>query len=467
MKTVRPLAILLLTVTAFSSFSQDKKFDKSLKKIDRYYAEGDFKKASASLASLKKSIVAKLGQKNTYVPGLFIREARINLGAGLLKDFDKILNDALLASSSIFGDNSTHYASTLIDVAAIYNDYGNYRISREYVDRARDLLTKTNQLTELLKTRLGLVEAEAMTGQGFSNEAILLLRSMEQHFASRAVEKETIIDGAAIKTQRVPFEELAPRFTDYAKLLTLISNAYGKKGNLISADSAFKATQTWIKKNQRFMGETTLTLVQNNFLYAQMLVDNGNEDRERDLQYDNILSDFKKRANPTHTLGHDIYLAYLKELLEKDDKNRYLNIKQEYEKLIDKYFTRASLIYINLKAVEFNSKLERDKTKDLEKDALAVLKLELLPKNYHTTERIYHFLHDVSQKQRKYESAEKYLTQITEIRKELYGATSPEYHLAKIRLAGYFLDYTNKIDEAEKIFDESYTKVIANEIGPW
>ena len=152
MKTIRPLALLLLTVIALPSFSQDKKFDKSLKK-DRPLSrlKGDFKKASANLVSLRKSIVAKLGQKNTYVPGLFIREARINLGAGLLKDFDKILNDALLSSGSIFGDNSIHYASTLVDVAAIYNDYGNYRISREYVDRARDLLTKTNQLTEPLK----------------------------------------------------------------------------------------------------------------------------------------------------------------------------------------------------------------------------------------------------------------------------------------------------------------------------
>ena len=229
MKTIRTLAFFLIIGVALPALSQDKKFDKSLKKVDRYYAEGDFLKARANLVKLRKSIVAKLGQKNTYVPGLFIREARINLAAGLLKDFDKTLNDALLSSSSIFGDNSTHYASTLIDVAAIYNEYGNYRISREYVDRARDLLVKTNQLTELLKTRIGLVEAEAMTGQGFSNEAVALLRSMEQYFAGRAVEKETIVDGTAIKTQRVPFEELAPRFTDYAKLLTLISNAYGKK----------------------------------------------------------------------------------------------------------------------------------------------------------------------------------------------------------------------------------------------
>ena len=75
------------------------------------------------------------------------------------------------------------------------------------------------------------------------------------------------------------------------------------------------------------MGETTLTLVQNNFLYAKMLVDNGNEDRERELQFDNILSDLKKRANPTNTLAHDVYLAYLHQLLEDNDRNRYLNVK--------------------------------------------------------------------------------------------------------------------------------------------
>ena len=460
MKTSKTFAVILLAiiVVVYPSFSQDKKVDKSLKKVDKYYAEGNFPKASSALVKVKKSIVAKSGLKSPYLPGIYIREAKLQLASGLLKDFDKTLNDALLSSTNIYGDNSTNYASTLIDVAAIYNDYGNYRISREYVDRARDVLTKTNQINDQLKARIGLVEGEAMTGQGFSNEAIALLRSFEKYFAGRAVEKETIVDGASLKTVRVPFEELAPRFSDYARLLTLISNAYGKKGNLLSSDSAFMATQNWIRKNQRFMGETTLTLVQNNFLHAQMLVENGNENLPKDLQYDDILSDFKKRASPTHTLGHDIYLAYLHQLLVEGNKNKYLNVKQEYERLLDKYFQRSSLIHINLRAVEFDSKLERDKTKDLEKNALSVVQAELVPKNYRTTERIYNFLFDVSQKQKKYEAAEKYLTQVTEIRKALYGETSPEYHLARIRLAAYYLDYTNKIEEAGKIFDESYTK---------
>src|SRR5688500_19928160 len=117
MNTIRTLALLLLVIIIHPLFSQNKKFDKSLKKVDTYYAQGNFPKASASLDKLRKSIIAKMGQKNPYVPGLYIREVRINLASGLLKDFDKTLNEALLSSASIYGDNSTNYASTLLDIA--------------------------------------------------------------------------------------------------------------------------------------------------------------------------------------------------------------------------------------------------------------------------------------------------------------------------------------------------------------
>lgn len=464
----RLFLFLLLNLVAIQSlFSQNKKFDKSLKKVDSYYGSGSFTKASSALQKLKKSISSKMGQQNTYMPGLYIREARINLASGVLDGFDKTLNDALTNSLTTFGENSTSYAGTLIDVAETYNEYGNYRLSREYLEKAKELLNRTNQLSDYLKGRVAIVEADAMTGQGFCNEAIDLLKNMDSYFAGRAVEKETTVDGASIKTQRVPDEELPKRYSDYAKLLTLIANAYSKKGNLLSADSAFKAAQTWIRKNQRYMGETNLALVQNNYLYAKMLIDNGNEQREKELEFDNILNSLKKRTNPTNTLAHDLYLAYLHQLLVEENRARYLNTKMEYQKVIDKNFPKSSLVQINLKAVEFDSKLERDKTKDLEKDATNLLNSKSLPKNYRTTEHILNFLFEVAQKAKRYVNSENYLTQITEIKKELYGEVSPEYHLARIRLASYYLDYTNKIEEAQTIFDKSYTKIVAPEIGPW
>jgi CHAT domain-containing protein/tetratricopeptide (TPR) repeat protein len=464
----RRFLLVVLTLALIQPlFSQNKKFDKSLQKIDARYNSGSFSKASSSLQKLKKSIVAKMGPQNTYMPGIYLREAHLTLALGVLDGFDKALNNALASSLATFGENSASYAGTMIDVAEAYNEYGNYRISREYTTKAKELLTRTSQLNDQLSARIGLVEAEAMTGQGFCNEALALLKSLEPYYAGRAVEKETSVQGGAIKTQRVPDVEIPQRYSDYAKLLTMTANAYGKKGSLLSSDSAFNAAQTWISKNQKYMGETSLALVQNNYLYAKMLIDNGNEEREKKLEFDNILSSLKKKAAPTTQLAHDLYLAYLHQLLVEENRARYLNTKLEYQKVIDKNFPKGSLFQINLKAVEFDSKLERDKTKDLEQDASNLLNSKSLPKNYRTTEHILNFLFEVAQREKRYVNSENYLTQLAGIRKELYGETSPEYHLAKIRLASYYLDYTNKINEAQKIFDESYTKIVAKEIGAW
>lgn len=468
MKVFRSSLFLVVAVLLLHPlYSQNKKFDKSLKKVDSYYASGNLSKASSGLQKLKKSVVAKMGQQNTYMPGLYIREARINLSAGMLEGFDNIVANAINSSLNIFGENSASYANTLIDVAAIYNEYGNYRLSREYLTKAKESLIRVSQDTAYINARLIMTEAEAMTGQGFCNKALEHFQSVDSYFAGRAVEKETKVEGGTIKTQRVPVDELPKRYSEYGKLLTLIANAYSKKGNLLSADSAFKAAQTWIRRNQKYMGETNLSLVQNNYLYAKMLIDNGNEDRERELEFENILNNLKKRAKPTNTLANDLYLAFLHQLLVEENRARYLNTKLEYQKVLDKNFPKSSLVQINLKAVEFDSKLERDKTKDLEKDALDLLKSKYLPKNYRTSENILDFLFEVAQKEKRYADAENYLSQVTEIKKELYGENSPEYHLARIRLAGYYLDFTNKIEEAQNIFDESYIGIVSKEIGSW
>ncbi|MEX1239441.1 MAG: CHAT domain-containing tetratricopeptide repeat protein, partial [Cyclobacteriaceae bacterium] len=107
----------------------------------------------------------------------------------------------------------------------------------------------------------------------------------------------------------------------------------------------------------------------------------------------------------------------------------------------------------------------RDKTRNLENDAVAVLGSKSLPKYYRTRARILEFLYDVAITEQRYGNAENYLNQLSEIKKELCGDTSPEYHLSKIALANFYLDYTNKIEEAGKIYQDSYYNLVAMEIG--
>jgi CHAT domain-containing protein len=473
MKNVRSCLLLLLVILIQPVFAQNKKYDKSLAKIDASFNAGKFSKASSGLAKLKKSITSKMGAENPYMPALYIREARITMALGVFTTFDNILTNALNSSLTNYGENSTNYASTYIDVAEIYNNYGNYRISREYAGKARDLLKKTDQLTDALKGRLALVEAEAMMGQGYWDEALDLLSSVEDYYVKRAVDKETVVEGGSIKAKRVPEEELPARFGDYVRLLTLRANTLAAKG-LVSlastdedADKVFSQLNGWIRDRRKYFGETSLATVQYRYDWANVQIKNGNEEglQQKNIQLDNVLSDLKGKTSPTNALAHDLYLLYLKDLLKRDNRARFLNLKLEYQKIIDKSYPKTSLHNVNLKAVEFDSKLSRDKTKNLESEALAVLNSKSLPKNHKTNLLILQFLYDIALTEKRYANAESYLTQMSEVKKELYGEETPEYHLHKLKLANFYLDYTNKIDDAGKIFETSYVNKLAASLG--
>jgi CHAT domain-containing protein len=456
-------AFLLCTIASSSLYSQNKKLDKTLKKVDSYYNAGNFPKAFKSLSKFKSGVV-KLGSPGNYMVDLYVREARLNLSSGMLPAFEEAVKNALALSEKTYGVSSKSYVTTLLDVAELYNEYGNYRMAVGYCTTSREILTKSGIMDEAFNARLTLTEAEALTGQGFCNQAIEQLRTVEEYLAKRAVQKETVVEAGAIKTKRIADEEIPGRFEAYAKFLTLTANAYSKKGDLLSADSAFIAAKTWIRKNQGYLGESSLALVTTNYLYAKMLVENGNEERENSLEFDNILNDLKKQAAPTHTLAHDVYLAYLQYLIEKEYNSRYYNVKMEYERKLGKYFPRKSIVNANLSAIEFNKKLAKDKTRDIEKNALAMLNSKEVPKNYKTTENILSFLTEVALTEKLYANAETYLTQICDIKKELCGENSPDYHLARLNLASYYMDYTSKLDQAGKIFEESYLKVVGPQI---
>jgi CHAT domain-containing protein len=476
MKKIRSisLTLLLCLFACLAGSAQNKKLDKSLKKIDGLYNSGSFEKALSSLNKFKKSAL-KLSPNNSYVLEAYLREAKINLALGILTTFESNLANALSTSLAAYGESSTSYATTLLDVADIYLEYGNYRIARDYVEKAETLLKKIDQLSDAFKGKIALIKAEAMIGQGFTKGAVELLKEYDKYFLVRAVEKETIVENNEIKTKRIPENEIFQRFNEYAKLKSLMGTAVAKQGliSLTSPDAdnpdvdyVFGELRDWLKGKKRFFGETSLADVEYRYTWGKALIDNGVlEINQNDIEFDNVLSDLKKKSNPTNALAHEIYLTYLQYLRKNDNISRYLNVKLEYEKVIGKYFPKSSLHRVNLKAIDFDSKFSRDKTKSLENDALNLLSSKSVPKNYSTSVKIYEFLFDVAIAEQHYSNAEAHLTTVLDIKKELCGENSPEYHLARIRLANFYLDYTNKIDEARKIYESSYMQIVAKEIA--
>ncbi|HQQ97044.1 MAG TPA: CHAT domain-containing protein [Cyclobacteriaceae bacterium] len=442
------------------------KWDKSLAKVEAAYAMGSYQEASTLLEKFKKKVNSKLGPKNPYTHTIYFLQAKYALAIGMPTDFESNMQLAIDACKAAYGESAEQVGAMLMDAADLYNQNGSFRVAHEYLDRSRSTLETAGSWKDPLKANWEIIRAETLTGQGYYRESLKIILERLPYYAKRAIKQETVADGkGGLKSRKIPEAEVAQRYDQYARVLTLLANTYGKQGNLRTADSAFVFAQTWIQKN---LGNRTLAYARNQLYNANVLVENGNQVLPKDLDYERTLLIIKSFYNPAHTLGIQTYEAYLKSLMREDLGARYYNVKQEYEKLIDKEFPKKSIFNVRFKAVEFDTKLTRDKTKNLETSALSVINnTPELPHNNLLTADILDFLVDLDIAEKKYTSVEGYLKDIIAIKSDLYGADAPETHLASLRLANYYLDYTNNITDAGKIYEASYTNVVSKEIGAW
>ncbi len=461
------LLVITLTANAQTKGSQtDPKFDKAFAKAEALYEEGSYTSAKEEVEKFRKKVNAKSGLQNAYTGPVFFLKAKCDLSSGMLADFDTNLRNALTTNRAVNTENSENYCAMLIEASQLYNINGSYRLAKETLEIAKKILDVASFNKDLLKARWDMVMAETLTGQGFFNESLELLKSRETYFARRAVKQETIPDGkGGLTSRKLPELEVTERLSEYAGLLTLMGNTYGRQGSLNRADSTFEFAKTWIKKN---LGERSIAYVKNQFSNANVSVENGIVKLPEDLEYDRTLNILKSSFQPTHFLGIQIYEELLKQLLLGDVSARYYNTKTEYEKMIKKEFPPKSIFQVRLKAVEFDTKLNDEKTKDLENAANTVIyNTPSLPHNNILTADMLDFLTSLGIQEKKYANCEGYLKEIINIKTDLYGVNAPEMHLAKLRLANFYLDYTNKIKEAGLIYDESYTKIVGKEIGDW
>jgi len=461
--------LVFLSLICVSRSMGQAKYDKMLKAAEISYEAGNYSKAFSGLEKFKKKAFKKLGQQNVYTPTYFMRKAKYNLASGYIEEFETNLQVAINTSKAINQENSLSHGSMLVEAGELHNLNGSFRVAREYLEQARTVLEDGGYMKDGVKSRYSIALAEAMTGQGYFSRAIEILQEQEKFYVGRAVKQETYVDEKGnLKSRKLTEEEMIVRFNEYARLLTSLANTYGKQGSLKSADSVFVYAANWTKRN---LGESSLAYVTNQFYNANMLVENGNENLPKDLEYSRTINNLKIKhgsSNYLHYLGISIYEEYLKQLQKDNSSAKYLNTKLEYEKMISKHFKSTSIYNVRLKAVEFDARLDKDRTKNLETQANNLIaNTASLPHDNIVTANVTEFLYGLAIFKKNYANAEGYLQGIIRIKSNLMGEDAPETHLARLHLANFYLDNTNKINEAAKIYEDSYTKIVSKEIGAW
>lgn len=96
-----------------------------------------------------------------------------------------------------------------MEAAELHNMNGSYRVAREYLNQAKQVLEGGDFMKDITKGRYELALGETLTGQGYYNEAIELLVGQERFYAGRAVKQETFVDDKGnLKSRKLTSEEL-------------------------------------------------------------------------------------------------------------------------------------------------------------------------------------------------------------------------------------------------------------------
>jgi CHAT domain-containing protein len=454
---------LLLICLPLLGISQDKN-EKFLRKAEASYATGDYKKAFSNLEKFRKKVNKKLGTPNQYTPVYYLTYSKYNLASGMILEFESNLQSAI-TSLNTAAERTEKSFDLMIDAAQLYNQNGSYLKARTLLESVQTSLKVVGWLKDPIQAKWELSYAEAIAGQGYYTQAIEILNARKAYFAGRANKQETTVENGALKSRKLSDEEYKARFSQYAHLLTILAKTLGDKGDFNEADPLFGNTSEIIRKA---LDRYSIEYIENKYYHAKFLKEHGLEfplQNAINEDFGTLLTKLKANHKPTHWLATKLYEEQLREYL-RDGSSRYYNLKLEYEKLINKEFKSTSIYQPRLKALEFDSKLSRDKTNGLETNAINLLtNSKGLPKANEVTIHINEFLAGLSIFQKRFTNAENYLKTVIEIKKELLGEDAPETHLSRVLYANYLVDYTNSVADAEKIYTESFTNVVEKEIS--
>ncbi|MDN4166286.1 CHAT domain-containing protein [Cytophagales bacterium LB-30] len=459
------LALILLFSAASTGFAQEK-YNKYLSKGEKFYNQGNYKKSLKQINKLKKKTKSKFGANNKFIAVALINEAKYKEAQGFFKEFDTLIYKAVQMSSVVNGEEKVDHASILLEAAEVLIEYGNFYKAGLYAEKAKPIFEANNLLTDDYKAHFDIVYAKVLSGKGFYNEALALIRENEPFFNGRATNKISYIDEKTgkLKSRKLSPDETNARYREMVEILMLKAITFRRQGNFTSADSAFGMTENYIKKN---LGKNSFEYVLNQYEMAVTL-DEYNVRKIAIDYYEDALKKVQKNFKPTHTLQVDIYEGLLKAYLASEDNRSYRKARTDFDKHLRKRFDRRSFHRDKDDLLDFNRSFARERTGSIDKKAQEYVKdFDLLPKNNPRRELLLSFLYDVSLVEKKFGSSERYLNEILTIKKLNVGEDAPEYHLFKTKIANHYVDYTNKLKEAGEIYQKSFSEIVLPQIRFW
>lgn len=423
-------------------------YQKSIEKADEEYQDGDYSSARIQIEGMKKKATKSLGYNNPFNAIALVKEAKINVGLGELVSVMEPLQAGIAMSEEVNGAKTAEHGFILKEAAEVMVSFGNYNLAEEYVNQATAAFEASNSLIEDIKAELDVIKAQILSGKGFYRAAVQLVNRQQEYYLQRA------FSTAGDK------KDVEERKEEFAEMMIVKANSFRKMGDYQSADSAFISNLQWVDDNLK---KSHLLWAQNAFLNAKLLEENGLAvDAQAKLYEDAYVWAIRKYElshNTVMTMQANLMRAYY-----RNGQTARLKITQEDFKKSLREFDKTSIFNLSVDKMDMAFDLEDQEIRKLENKVNAMLSNEVIPEFHIERIELLELAKRVALYSGKHKNAEAYDNAILAIKKVLYGEDAPEYHLTKVKLANYYVDFTDKFAEAKKIYDESFDAIVKPEI---
>lgn len=445
--------MLLIALFTFSlgdiAYSQSK-WEKILDKADDDYEIGDYEDARSKIDDLKKEATKSYGVKSNYFAMAMVLEAKYDVALGILKNVDNTLDAAIQMSESVNGLGTVEHAFILKDASQVMILYGNFLKADKYLEDSRNIIQKTSQMNEDLKSSFDVMKAEILVGKGFNKDALKLINGSLEYYRNRTLD----IDDLKKK-------QIRERLRDYARMMMFKGNALRKMGDYLSADSAFVFTNLWILDNLK---KSDILYSANQFYNTLLLEENGMEVGAVVDKYEQAYLHTVRKYAPSHYVTVMIQERLIKSYMRNDNGAKLRNMENDFRVTVKKYYGSNSINGIILNTLEYDA-LSGGRDRGLETKVMKFLSTDNIIPEFHSKRiDLLEFAYKVALIHGRNDNSYNYLQKILEIKKELYGEDSPEYSLTKVKMANYLIDYTEKFDLAAEIYQKNFRGILEKEI---
>lgn len=445
MKCLFTCAAILFLIVCNPVFSQ--KFDKYVDKYNTYYEKGALEKAYKINEKLKKQSIKKLGADNKYLPYVYLNEAELQLYSQVIVGVDELLNNSILLSTKLSGKESTEYEQILKKSIALYAGLGNYH-KVEQIFSELDSALSFDKLTSSSQLQL----IEVYLKQGFHNKSLELISNNLNEFRARATDSP----GKKDEKERWKYE--------YATILNFAAENYLLRGELQKADSILNSNDDWFNKN---LNKKDRESVYQEILFA-FLYDARNDRKQAQSNFEKAYrhsASGRKDFDPfVLKIQEQLILAYIR----YDRKGRLREEQEHFKNLIKKNYNKKSFLNQVLLNVEMEQVIAQNGSpKRIQSMATKIANdVVSLPPNHELKIKAKQKLYELELFSNNYPVALINLKSLNGIINNLYGATSPKYHIVQLQLANFYIEHTNNLLLADTIYRKSWDHVVKNEIAP-